>query len=387
MTNAMDTQIRSCQQPRCWQLFLTLLFCGLSTIMAHGETRSFSLIYGQQSTTVEVETEFLQSTEHVSLFSILQPINGTVRIAGASVQIQLGSRTAQGTLNRTTVEAGGDLMGLESPFQRSGSNAMIALQDLGPFLSKAFQVTLRENTRVSIRNLDENKNTAITAEAPQPSMDRVVAAQVEVVPWSQIDTIVIDPGHGGTDPGISAGDELIEKNLTLQIALELRKQLKTQGNFKIYMTRDGDTLVPLQERINRCNQYKNAVLISLHAGGSTSARAHGIEIFYSVKPQSPARNRLGVAGGGSNTAFSPMNQALAESLAASLGDSTGTSTRGVQAVPLRLFRDARLPGVLIELGFLSNPAERTRLKSAAYQERLARGIVQGLQSTLRKEAS
>lgn len=369
----------SCRHLRLLTLCLCMIWCAVSG----AEMRSFSVIHGQKSYTIEADTEMLQSTEYVSLYAILQPTGGTVRIAGASVQIQLGGFDAEGTLNRTTIEAGGELIALKSPLQRSGSNAMIALQDLGPMLSKTFQLTVRENTRVSVRDL--NADSTVIGDAQLP-MAEPASEQIAVIPWSQIDTVVIDPGHGGTDMGITAGEGIVEKDLTLAVAVALRNQLKTLGTFKIYMTREADEGVSIQERINRCNQYKNAVLISLHAGASPSPRAHGVELFYSAKTESQIQNRLGVAGSAITNSFTPMNKGLADVLVESLTEATGTPARGVRTIPLRLFRESRMPGVLIELGFLTNPAETSRLKSEAYHERLAQGILSGLQQTLKKES-
>lgn len=180
-------------------------------------------------------------------------------------------------------------------------------------------------------------------------------------------TIVIDPGHGGIDGGCSRGS-VLEKNINLSVALILRDKLKNEGA-EVYMTRDTDTALDhlnnkspyrhkrdLIARADIINQHKPDIFLSLHVNsGSISNR--GAIVFYSNK--------------------SPENANLAKPIQNYLNELTGY-IHTPQEGNFYLLRNAEAPGVLIEMGFISNPQEVNMLQDKTYQSKLAESIVSGV---------
>jgi N-acetylmuramoyl-L-alanine amidase len=214
--------------------------------------------------------------------------------------------------------------------------------------------------------------------------------------------VVVDPGHGGFDPGTEVAAPLLEKNLALQIAMRLKHQLEMRG-VRVLMTRTGDYFVSLHDRTAFANRVGADLFISIHLNSDPDPAVSGIETFYLDNSNDRATIRLarmenasGAVGAGALTktnlnyiltdmlqqykanesfALASMIEAqTAKDLDASLG--LHVDALGAKRGPFYVLVGARMPAVLIECGFLSNPAEAARLASARYQEVLAAAIAQ-----------
>lgn len=182
--------------------------------------------------------------------------------------------------------------------------------------------------------------------------------------------VVLDPGHGGTDRGARSKMPFCEeKRLCLQAA-RLVKQYLEQLGYRVVMTRETDAFIPLSRRVEVAHQSQGDIFVSLHFNASRNPDAHGIEIFAC---ESKKNKRVIVAS----------NQ-LAHAILSPLLLRTGAQSRGVKKGNFYVIRETQIPAVLIEGGFISNPSERMLLKSAPYQEKIARGIAQGIDTYFRK---
>lgn len=172
--------------------------------------------------------------------------------------------------------------------------------------------------------------------------------------------IVLDPGHGGKDPGaIGLGGSLYEKNLNLEIAQILKRKLENIG-FKVYMTRDYDTYIGLYERAYIANDLGADAMVSIHINASENASITGFQTLYSVTHPSSK-----------GFASQMMNQLLKAI--------SGALNKGVIERPnLVVLRESKIPTVMAELGFLSNTTEAQRLADPQYQEQLAEGMYQSI---------
>ena len=171
-------------------------------------------------------------------------------------------------------------------------------------------------------------------------------------------TVVIDAGHGGKDDGATSrptGNR--EKNLTLDMALRLRRQLS--GNFRTILLRSDDTFVDLDERVTRANQYADAILVSVHFN-SGPANIRGPETYYWRVDSYGLASRL--------------QRALSAACPAA------NANRGLVRRRLRLTRNPEIPCILLEGGYLSHPVESHLLADPAYRERLASGIAAAIRS-------
>lgn len=169
--------------------------------------------------------------------------------------------------------------------------------------------------------------------------------------------IVLDPGHGGIDPG-AHGERNNEKDLTLATAKKVKEKLETAGA-KVVMTRTGDTYPTLSERV-KISQNNNAdVFISIHYNAGSSS-ASGIETYFWK----------------TNTDESK----LASLVQNGIIKSTGMKNRGTAEGNFQVIRDNTDSAILVELGFISNPDEENIVETSDFQNKVATGIVNGLEA-------
>ncbi|WP_320171819.1 N-acetylmuramoyl-L-alanine amidase [Maridesulfovibrio sp.] len=209
-------------------------------------------------------------------------------------------------------------------------------------------------------------------------------------------TIMIDPGHGGKDPGASANG-LKEKDINLRFAKILAAKLKKAG-FSVLYTRSTDVFIPLEERTAMANVKKADMFISIHCNAHRSSKINGLETY----TLNLARNRNAVRVAARENAISAkrisdlqviltdlmLNSKMKESkdLATSIHTDSLASIRkkwsvkdqGVREAPFYVLMGAKMPSVLIELGYLTNRTEAGRLNSDKYLSRIADGIVNGV---------
>lgn len=175
--------------------------------------------------------------------------------------------------------------------------------------------------------------------------------------------VLIDAGHGGRDPGaVHAG--VHEADLNLIVARLVYDLLNADPRLRVSMTRTQDVTVSLEQRMTLAERIDAALYLSVHANSYFDDRVEGIESLVSEKalPGSPSWQ-------------------FAEVLQAAVVAATGARDRGVRAQDLYLHR-ARMPAVLLEIGFLTHPRERARLLDPTYQHQIARGIYNGILSYL-----
>ena len=216
-------------------------------------------------------------------------------------------------------------------------------------------------------------------------------------------TVVIDPGHGGKDPG-TISPYIVEKDLVLQVGLLLRDKLEARG-IKVAMTRSDDTFVPLEDRAKFAVPSEHNLFVSLHANATGNGDAEGIETWVFGEPQDDSLINLAVTenGGGEvglkrtaraqaaaasidgdllreeNLTYSTV---LADSVQADLVDVTGSHDRGIKKNYFVVIRDARVPAVLVELGFVDSPVEGPKLAEPSYQDTLATALAEGVERFL-----
>lgn len=195
----------------------------------------------------------------------------------------------------------------------------------------------------------------------------------------KVDTIILDPGHGGTDNGARSvwGNE---KSYALDVAFRTRELLQQNG-FKVYLTRTSDVFVPLEERVNFANQFDNALFISIHFNSSSSGT--GVETYTlaprgvpSMAGDGPRHSDLQACPGNARDAE---NMALATATHASVVLRGQLPDRGIKRARFVVIRDIAIPGVLIEGGFLSNPNDGRKVANPAYRQQMACCLLQAVQ--------
>ena len=214
-------------------------------------------------------------------------------------------------------------------------------------------------------------------------------------PWQKI--VVIDPGHGGIETGAVGPTGLREKDVTLDLALRLRKVLQRDSAIIVVLTRDEDRLVGLDERTAIANHNRADLFLSIHLNSSPRVAARGAETYYLSTEATDDEARTLVALENENFGVDEQlvqsedgdarelelvlwdlaqNQYLLESsllgqrMQARLNELTGVRDRGVRQAPFRVLMGATMPALLVEVGFISNPEEELGIKSLLYRKRV-----------------
>ncbi len=217
----------------------------------------------------------------------------------------------------------------------------------------------------------------------------------------KLDTIIIDPGHGGKDPGAIGYRGTKEKDITLDVAKRLVKKIERNMNINTILTRDEDIFIRLQDRTKLANSNNGKLFISIHANSAEDRRANGFETYMIGMNKNAAAVRTAAREnavldleGGSATKLT--DEALIKVTIAQSGFANGSEKfaalvqeemnkrlqskdRGVKQAGFYVLAYASMPNVLIELGYLSNPAEEKKLKSSQYKDALATSIYRAIE--------
>ncbi|MCD6318675.1 N-acetylmuramoyl-L-alanine amidase [Candidatus Aerophobetes bacterium] len=212
-----------------------------------------------------------------------------------------------------------------------------------------------------------------------------------------IQRIILDPGHGGKDPGAIGPSGLKEKDVTLAIAKGLSALLKRNLRVEVFLTREDDEFVSLDRRIEIANQLEGDIFVSIHANASWNYVAKGTETFFNsryiygegarevaIRENSVAEAEKIPEGAKDILLDLIQNQyrnesnKLAHLVQRELCHSCGLIDRGVKSARFYVLRGAKMPAILVEVGFISNPWEEKKLRKNNFQLLIAKGIYQGL---------
>jgi N-acetylmuramoyl-L-alanine amidase len=222
-----------------------------------------------------------------------------------------------------------------------------------------------------------------------------------------INTIIIDAGHGGKDPGGIGYNQIHEKDIVLGVAKELKKDLKRRFRHKsILLTRNDDTFIPLEERgsiANGIDPGQNPIFISIHANISFSSNVRGYETFY-LSLEAVGDNAREVAQRENSVLdfeiehsddyvgeiinrlvdieYRRESMLMAEYIQEGIERyvEVESTNRGVKSAFFYVLKESKMPAVLVEIGFLTNEKEAVLLTQSEYQKRIVRGVADGIEA-------
>lgn len=258
--------------------------------------------------------------------------------------------------------------------------------------------TLASPPRVVIDVYGDKRAQAAPRRAGDPDPGGGQASGRLAAPLRRVDTIVVDPGHGGRDPGATGVGGLKEKVVNLAIAKQLAKDLRGAG-FKVVLTRDADRTVDLEERTAIAESSDGDVFVSIHANASRRKGARGIEIY--TLDANHERHSLDVASrenGVPAAKLDALQRALAklradeaahhserlaghvhkEILAGVQKHDRALPDLGIKKGPFYVLFMSSMPALLVETGFLTNPRDARLLRSEKFQSTLASNIAAGI---------
>jgi N-acetylmuramoyl-L-alanine amidase len=198
-------------------------------------------------------------------------------------------------------------------------------------------------------------------------------------------TVLIDPAHGGDDTGVFI-EKIREKELTLNLALLIRQEAQKSGNFQVHLTRSTDMAMTLSERNQAINAIHPDCLLSLHMNAGFGNKASGYEVYF------PGFRQTVSVGGDSSVILKDMQKnsylnesvRLAQQVQAALEMIFPRKGRGLREAPYPLFDTLTLPGLVVEIGFVTQSEDRKKLTDQEKQKGLARAMVKGLQAYFQK---
>ena len=213
--------------------------------------------------------------------------------------------------------------------------------------------------------------------------------------------IVIDPGHGGKDPGAVGRSGLKEKDVNLDISKKLAALLRSEG-VEVIMTRNSDVFISLSGRAKIANKHQPDLFISIHANANHSQKMQGFEVYcITSTPDKDSKRAVASASGlppkvsSSNVVNSTnlrrvlwdmvhtSNRAdsveLSDSVCESMGRVSGARIGGTKYANFHVLKNTQMPAILVEVGYLSNSQEESSLKSSQYRLQLAEAINRGIQ--------
>jgi N-acetylmuramoyl-L-alanine amidase len=216
--------------------------------------------------------------------------------------------------------------------------------------------------------------------------------------------VALDPGHGGEDPGAIGPEGTREKDVVLQIALQLREQLNALPNLRVMMTRDADFFVPLHERVRKARRVQADLFVSIHADAFMRPEARGASVFAlseggassaAARWMAQRENAADLVGGINVAAVNDkqvMQAMLDMSTAAQIKDSLKLGNevlaplgrvgrlhkRQVEQAGFAVLKAPDVPSILVETAFISNPEEEARLRDPDYQAQLVQALTTGV---------
>lgn len=261
---------------------------------------------------------------------------------------------------------------------------------------------------VSLRRSRTDRTETATDSAPVdiPSIIDLDSSNL----W-RIDTVIIDAGHGGKDPGAIGKRGTQEKDVVLAISKEIKKIADSKGEIKAVLTRDTDEFVPLYARYRKAIQANGKLFVSIHANAARSRTATGIEAFFLSEAKTEDARRLaekenavihfednpgiyaavhtnenmpqelrGMHGDMAANVYLKESQAMCAMLLDSALSRSRQENRGVKQAPFLVLKgtQAAMPSVLLETGFISNPDEEKLLARASYQKRIAEAVYEAI---------
>ncbi len=272
----------------------------------------------------------------------------------------------------------------------------------GRQLDKSAELRFKLTDKVSLPEVYQVDGAAelhIAIRNPAPSKgDRTKEMREQ---W-YLDTIVIDPGHGGIDGGTVARSGLLEKTVVLDVAQRLGRLIRRKSNMRVVYTRDEDIYIPLWQRPKIANEANGKLFISIHVNGVENRSAHGFETFFlapantkeaievarlensvialeeSKHPYQEFSNEALILSTMAQSAWMKESEALAAIIQEQLDKRLDSPNRGVKQAELYVLIGASMPNVLVEIGFITNRIEEKKLGQNEYRQSIADGLFEAI---------
>ena len=337
--------------------------------------------------------------EGVEFNNVLQSLPAKIIEADPYIKLIRAGRNKPGVV-RVVIELKGEVKPQVFALKPVGEYGHRLVLDLFPaepadplmaLLEKSDQPALKSESKLGGEGKPAEKAPPENGKTePKPEIARLV-------------TIVLDPGHGGEDPGAIGRGGSYEKHVTLSVARRLKQKIDATPNMRSVLTRDGDYFIPLHQRVQKARKVQADLFVSVHADAFIKPTARGSSVFVLSETgasSSAARwlankeNSADLVGGVnlgvkdpylartlldlSQTATINDSLKLGKDVLGELGHINTLHKAHVEQAGFAVLKAPDIPSILIETAFISNPEEEARLNDETYQERMAEAILKGI---------
>ncbi|MCZ2173703.1 MAG: N-acetylmuramoyl-L-alanine amidase [Burkholderiales bacterium] len=331
--------------------------------------------------------------EGVEFNSVLQSLPGKISETDPYIRLIRAGRNRPGVV-RLVIELKAEIQPQVFMLKPVGEYGHRLVLDLYPTVAEDPLLALLEKLEAQPEKGPAKAPAKETG--PQPEITRMV-------------TIVLDPGHGGEDPGAIGRGGSYEKHVTLEVARRLKAKIDAEPNMRSMLTRDGDFFIPLHQRVQKARRVQADLFVSVHADAFIKPTARGSSVFVLSEngaSSSAARwlaqreNAADLIGGVnldvkdphlartlldlSQTATLNDSLKLGKSVLGELGGVNTLHKGQVEQAGFAVLKAPDIPSILIETAFISNPDEERRLNDEAYQEKMAEAILKGIKGYFAK---
>jgi len=331
--------------------------------------------------------------EGVEFNSVLQSLPGKISETDPYIRLIRAGRNRPGVV-RLVIELKAEIQPQVFMLRPVGEYGHRLVLDLYPTVAEDPLLALLEKLEAQPEKGPAKAPAKETG--PQPEITRMV-------------TIVLDPGHGGEDPGAIGRGGSYEKHVTLEVARRLKAKIDAEPNMRSMLTRDGDFFIPLHQRVQKARRVQADLFVSVHADAFIKPTARGSSVFVLSEngaSSSAARwlaqreNAADLIGGVnldvkdphlartlldlSQTATLNDSLKLGKSVLGELGGVNTLHKGQVEQAGFAVLKAPDIPSILIETAFISNPDEERRLNDEAYQEKMAEAILKGIKGYFAK---
>ncbi|HAR49180.1 hypothetical protein ER57_00930 [Smithella sp. SCADC] len=194
--------------------------------------------------------------------------------------------------------------------------------------------------------------------------------------------ILIDPAHGGKEQGIKLNKDVSEKDITLRVALSIKQLLAKENNLEVFLTRDSDKTVDLEDRKDSVKKIKPDILLSLHVNGGFGKEASGFELYYPEFGEEAVKEKKAAKDNTSALKNKCQNESLrmAKIIQGNMNALFPRKGRGLRKADLPVTDGLLVPAVSVEMGFATNPEDKKKLLSVNTQTEIAKALAKSIKS-------
>lgn len=366
---------------------------------------------------------YAQDTPYVSLGDLLHSLGGALQITSEQCQANYLSKTALLKPDTVAVATPGLTFSLIYPVRLHEGDLFLAQTDVADFFARVYQTHVFKTEQAVASPaaqeeppLDENPGSLLEvmplpspeAETPDEKaealLEEVATPEPESAEGEDVaegestvdsepkttavsDTrgvILLDPGHGGKDPGATASDTVTEKNVTLSILMKLRSVLKETTALTIHLSRDADVDIPQSTRAKAANAAACDLLISIHTGYSATPRTDGVTLFTDQLPAPPSA-KASIETRQNYTrrrSYGEQAATIAYHIAKTLAEEKTLGPVTMRTAPLIIQRLSEMPSILIEVAYLNNPGVVASITEEDYQMRIAESLGRAINAAM-----